>query len=492
MEENHQPLSEEIDLNLIKKRSIAGVAALTSRTFFLQIITLVATFLLTVYLNPEQYGVFFVVSAAVNFLVYFSDIGLAAALIQKKEKINNEDLKTTFTIQQILVLTIVFISMIFSGIFAKFYNLSPQGLWLFRSLVFSLFLSSLKTIPSIILERKLLFNRLIIPQIIENVSFYLVAVWLAYKGFGVSSFTWAVLIRGTSGLIAIYLLAPWKPSFGIHRPSAKHLLTFGIPFQLNSFLALLKDDLLTAFVGKILPMWEVGLIGWAQKWAFMPLRFFMDSVNKVTFPAYSRLQHQKQALQKAVEKSIYAVSLIIFPLLTGLALTAPFFVNFIPRYQKWQGALISLNFFAINGLWSSISTTLVNSLNATGHIKTTLKLMVFWTTFTWILTPILIFKFGYNGVAAASAIVASSSFLTIYLTKKIIPLNFLQSIKTPFLSTGAMIIFFVFLSKIINSLPTLFLIILLNGFFYLIFLFIFDKQRLFKEARIIFRSIKEQ
>jgi threonine/homoserine/homoserine lactone efflux protein len=55
-----------------------------------------------------------------------------------------------------------------------------------------------------------------------------------------------------------------------------------------------------------------------------------------------------------------------------------------------------------------------------------------------------------------------------------------------------MIIFFVFLSKIINSLPTLFLIILLNGFFYLIFLFIFDKQRLFKEARIIFRSIKEQ
>jgi len=491
MDNSLQLPPEDIDLDLIKNRSISGVIALTSRTFFLQIITLVATFLLTVFLDPNQYGVFFVVSAAVNFLVYFSDIGLAAALIQKKEKIEEQDLKTTFTIQQILVLILVIFALLFSSIFAKFYSLSPQGLWLFRALVFSLFLSSLKTIPSIILERKLLFNRLIIPQIVENLSFYAVAVYLAYNGFGVSSFTWAVLVRGILGLITIYLLAPWKPSIGIHRPSAKRLLTFGMPFQLNSFLALLKDDLLTAFLGKILPLWEVGLIGWAQKWAFMPLRFFMDSVIKVTFPAYSRLQHQKETLQKAVEKSIYAVSLVIFPLLAGLALSAPFFVNFFPKYQKWQGALISLNFFVLNGLWSSISTTLVNTLNATGHIKTTLKLMIFWTSLTWILTPLLIFKFGYNGVSAASALVASTSFLTIYLTKKIIPLNFLNSVKVPLFSTTLMVVFFLFLSRIINSLGSLFFVIFLTGLFYLSLLLIFDKKRLLSEARIILQTIKK-
>ncbi len=287
-------------------------------------------------------------------------------------------------------------------------------------------------------------------------------------------------------------MAPWKPVLGIHRPSAKKLLTFGIPFQLNSFLALLKDDLLTVFVGKILPLWEVGLIGWAQKWAFMPLRFFMDSVIKVTFPAYSRLQREKQMLQKAVEKSIYAVSIVIFPLLTGLALTAPFFVDFIPKYQKWQGALISLNFFVINGLWSSISTTFVNTLNATGHIKTTLKLMTFWTTLTWIITPVLIFKFGYNGVAAASALVASTSILTIYLTKKIITINFFQSVKTSLFSTTAMVIFFLTLSKFINSLPGLFIIIFSAALFYLILIFILDKKRLASEAKIILRAIKKQ
>src|SRR5688572_8540103 len=101
------PGTPEIDLHSIKKRSIAGVVALTSRTFVVQIITFVATFALTVFLSPSVYGTFFLVSAVVNFLTYFSDIGLAAALIQKKESVTKHDLKTTFTIQQALVITLI-------------------------------------------------------------------------------------------------------------------------------------------------------------------------------------------------------------------------------------------------------------------------------------------------------------------------------------------------------------------------------------------------
>ena len=207
----------EIDIGEIKKRSVAGVLALTSRTFVLQIISFTGTFLLTVFLAPEIFGIFFVVSAVVAFLNYFSDIGLAAALIQKKEKITNSDLKTTFTIQQILVTIAVLIALVFSTKIAQFYNLNTEGLWLFRSLVFAFFLSSLKTIPSVILERRLDFNRLIIPQIIEVFCFYFVAVFLAWKGLGIKSFTYAVSIRGVSGLIAIYLLQPWLPGFSFDK-----------------------------------------------------------------------------------------------------------------------------------------------------------------------------------------------------------------------------------------------------------------------------------
>ena len=59
---------------------------LSWRYFVLYLITLIAQGFLGALLTTSQFGIFGVVSAIVNFLVYFSDIGLAASLIQKREK----------------------------------------------------------------------------------------------------------------------------------------------------------------------------------------------------------------------------------------------------------------------------------------------------------------------------------------------------------------------------------------------------------------------
>ena len=94
----------EIELQDVKKRSVAGILALTSRTGLLQLISSVGFFLLTIYLDLKLFGVFIVIQAASSFLNYFSDIGLAGALIQKKESLTKDDLATTFTVQQLMVL----------------------------------------------------------------------------------------------------------------------------------------------------------------------------------------------------------------------------------------------------------------------------------------------------------------------------------------------------------------------------------------------------
>jgi O-antigen/teichoic acid export membrane protein len=418
----------EVDIEEVKKRSTQGAVALIGRTLFLQVITLISTFLLTIFLSPQEYGVFFVVSAVVNFLIYFSDIGLAAALIQKKDEIDQDDLATTFTIQQSLVITSVLITLWGSKLISGFYGLSPQGLALFRALVVAFFLSSLKTIPSIIMERKLQFNKLVIPQVVENLVFYLTAVYLAWKGYGLNSFTLAVMLRGISGVVVVYLLEPWKPAFALKRNSAKQLLSFGVPFQANSILALVKDDLLTAYLGRVLSLSEVGFIGWAQRWALTPLRFFSDSIVKVTFPAYSRIQQEKETLRKAIETSIFATASVVFPAVIGLVTIAPSLVDLIPRYEKWQPALISLTLFGINAMWASITTMLTNTLNATGYIKKSLLLMVMWTSLTWILTPLFIKLFGFNGVGLASALTAFSSAYAIVLVKRLVPISALTNV----------------------------------------------------------------
>lgn len=483
---------EELDLALIKKRSIKGVVALTSRTFLLQAVNFLAMFLLTVFLAPEVFGVFFVVSAVVNFLNYFSDIGLAAALIQKREKLTSADLKTTFTIQQILVVFLVTLSLIFSGRLATFYQLSSAGVWLFRSLVISFFLSSLKTIPSILLERKLDFNRLIIPQIGETVLFNLVAVFLAWQGQGITSFSWAVLARGVLGLILIYWLSPWTPGFALNRVSAKRLLSFGVPFQANSLLALIKDDLLTVFLGKILPFAQVGFVGWAQKWANLPLRFVMDSVNKVTFPTYSRLQDNRSALKFGVEKALFAVCFLTFPALMGLGLLAAPLVQALPRYLKWQPALIALYFFCSQAAFSAVSTTLTNTLNATGRIKTTLKLMIMWTVLTWIFTPLFIYFWGFNGVAPAALLVATGVFLPIYLVRKIVPFSLGVNVGRPLLGALVMgVVLFLLLPRLgAVSLLKIGLLILVGAIIYLSAMWVLAKEKILEAKALVLSAFK--
>lgn len=416
---------QEIDIALIKKRSVKGIFALTYRTFAIQVLGLVSNFVLTIFLSPAIFGVYFIVSAGIAFLSYFSDIGLAAALIQKKEEITEEEFKTTFTIQQLLVVTVVILSLLLSGFIKSFYHLDSSGIFLFQALIVAFFFSSLKTIPSIILERNLQFEKLIIPELVESIVFNIVVVVLAIKGFGITSFSIAVLARGLLGLITIYIISPWKMRIGISRESSKKLLSFGIPFQANSFIALLKDDLLIAYLGKVLPLAQVGYIGFAQKWAFMPLRLIMDNVIRITFPSFSRLQDNKDLLGKAVEKSIFAATFIIFPALFGLSVIAPYLINIIPKYEKWEPTVFSLVFFSLNACLSSISTPLTNALNAIGKIKITLYLMVFWTIATWVLTPFLIIIMGFNGVAIASFIISLSVVIVVYLVKKYIEFSIL-------------------------------------------------------------------
>lgn len=453
----------KFDATLITRRSIRGIFVLTA----MQLVNSILFFFLTLFIDARTLGVYFVVSAALAFLVYFSDIGLAAALIQKKEKVTRDDLVTTFTIQELLVLTLVIIGFLFSGFVANFYDLDTPGTRLFQVLLISFFLSSLKTIPSVILERDLEFKKVVIPQIAEALVFNSLAVILVAAGFGITSFTFAVLARGLVGVTLIYIIAPWKPGIGIYKKSAKKLVSFGLPFQANSLLALVKDDFLIIILGKILTLTEVGFIGFAQKWAFMPLRLIMDKVIRVTFPAFSRLQERKDLLGPAIEKVLFSVAFFLFPTITGLVIVAPYAVHIIPKYGKWEQALLLLSFFAINAVFSSISTPLTNFLNALGKIKTTLRLMIFWTISTWLLTFILIRFYGYLGVAMASAIISTSVVIVVYITRKYVEFNVFRAITVPFLGSIVMgIVLYLTLPLFVNNIWTLILSIILGGVLY--------------------------
>jgi len=442
--------NENLSIHDVKSRSVRGVVVLTGRTLVLQIVSLVAQLLLFAYLGVSEFGVFAIVSAVVNFLTYFSDIGLAAALIQKKDAPSETDLKTTFTVQQILMLILLILLIFFSPLIVSHYSLTVSGKYLLYALGFSLWISSFKSIPSVLLERKLEFVKLVFPQILETFVYNIILVFLAMKGFGITSFTIAVVVRSLVGLVTIYWIQPWRLGFAFSTSTLKGLFKFGVPYQVNTLLATFKDDGMVLILGGIIGPIGIGVLSFAQKVARLPLTFFMDTVTRVTFPAFSRLQLEKDHLERSVTRSIFFICLLVFPSLVGIIILMPWIVELIPKYNKWTIALVPLIFVSINFAFAAATTQLTNLLNAIGKIKITFYLMIMWTVLTWALIPLLAIKFGVNGASIGYSLVGLSSIVAIYIAKKYVNFSIYDSIIKPLVASLIMFLVLIFLKKFLS------------------------------------------
>lgn len=479
------------DTKEIKIKSVRGVFALISRQYVVQGFALVANLLFGILLSPAEYATYFIVLSTVAVLNIFSDIGLAAALIQKKSNLTRKDLVTTFTIQQTITLLLMALAFAFTGFVTRHFSFSTVEIYLYYALIFSFFLANLKTIPSILLERELAFGKLIIPQIVEHFVFYGIAVTLAWLGFGVASFIYAVIFRGLTGLVTVYLIKPWLPGLAIDIKVAKRLMSFGAPFQLNSILAYVKDDLWIAFLGGYFARTEMGYITWAMRWTKMPLTFFVNSVLTITFPVFSRLQADNQELSRAINKSMFFVSSSVFPAVIGMAITAPVIFSIIPGFEKWLPSTTAIYFFSATSIIGSISTILTNTLNSIGKVKRTLGLMIMWIVLIWTFTIILMDTYGYNGVAIAAALTSSSSIIVIPMVRRYLSIEVFKEVLPAFVSSVLMILVVLFFRQNTqSSFVNLALMISLGAATYLISMFVLFGHKTLSELRSLINLVK--
>jgi O-antigen/teichoic acid export membrane protein len=430
----------DIEVQDIKTKTVTGAISYFIRTGILQGIGLASAFFLSAFFAPEDFGVYGFVTQIIGLLVFLSDIGLAAALIQKKTEPKTKDYQTAFTVQQILSWFIVAVAL---AIIATGYveqQVGSEGKWILLALAISFPLASIKTVSSIKLQRELEFSKLIFPQILEQLTFHGILVFMAWRGVGVMAYAWAILARSIIGTIAMLLIKPWKIGVRIDKVSLKEMIGFGAKFQLNDFLARIKDQLFYLALGSYLPLRDFGYIQWAKTWSMYPYNLTVQNVMSITFPTFARLQKRKDLLKAAIEKSIYFISLLIFPILAGMIVMISPLTQVIPQYAKWQPAIPSFIMFALSIGWAAISTPLVNTLNAIGKINRSLKLMVIWTVLTWGLTPLLLWQFGTNGVALAALVISFTSVLAIRFVKDYVEVNVWTQIWRQLLAASFMIL----------------------------------------------------
>lgn len=470
----------------LKKNTIFSLLSLFFQSGYSAVLGLVANFILTLVLPPATFGVYILTLSIMAFFNYFSDIGLAASLIQKKD-LSDDDVKTTFTIQQFLVITLLIIGFLLTNIIKSYYKLPDEAVYLYWSLLGAFFLSSLKTIPSIFLERKIQFQKIVLVQIVENTIFYITVSVLALAGLGLYSFAYAVIIRSLVGTLLMYYISFWIPQIGISRVSMKHLLSFGIPFQTNSLLALVKDDLLMVYLGGILGLDALGYIGWAKRWAEAPIRIIMDNVSRILFPVFSRIQTEKDHIAALVDKVLYFQTMLLAPIYVGMILLMHYVVELVPKYSKWEPALPIFYLICFSAFFSSYSTPFINLFNAVKRVGLSFKFMLYWTAMTWILVPILTNLYGPIGFPLTLVVLSLTFIVIVQIAKQIIPFNFLRSISPTILSALIMSIIVSGVKQFGVSVPVFISVGLLGGASYIGILYFLFKKDIIKDIRSILK-----
>lgn len=399
------------ELTWLKTLLARGTAALVGRQLILRVLGFVGSVILARILAPAEFGIFAVAAFVISFFSMVGNVGLGAALIQRKDEIGEDDIQTVFTIQQgafsVLFLLVFFLAPALS----RFYpDLPPGSEWLVRALGLSLLITSLRTVPTIILERDLAYSRIAAIEVAEVLTYQFTAVALAALGLGIWSLVWASILRALAGVAVIFRYVRWRPRVRVSVEKAKVLLKFGIPYQLNSFLGMLTEAVVPSLVAAVSGAAAVGYLNLAKNFSHLPIRVVTDSFGQAAYPAFAKIQDEKESLKEFIVKSINMLSLVIVPVSLFMAALGPELIQTVYG-PKWLPALNAFYFYMAVTLAMPVILPLYIAIVALGKASIILYMNLTLAVLQWGLGSIFVWEYGFIGVPMAQPIITAMFFV---------------------------------------------------------------------------------
>ncbi len=367
----------------LKRKATLGVIVLIARTAVLQVVVLGGNVYLSRILTPGDFGAFAIVQFAIAFFALFGDAGLGGALIQKKTEPTEEELSSVFWLQ--VLLSVFVMAVVFGGsaIFVRVWPDLPQnGAWLMRAMSVEFFLTALRVIPAILLERQLSYGRLSFLEFVLQVVFYVSAIVFARLHLGIMALVLAALLQGASGLLVVYALRPWRPRLVLSIELLRPILRFGLAYQARAILGFLNGAITPIFAGAMLGRTALGLNNWAQNTAYFPLKL-VDIMGRVSFPLFSRLQNDKEAFATSLERSVQICAMAIL-FFVGLFFGLGPNVIHVIYTDQWMPALPLLLVYASITTLGFLAPLIAAALDAIGKPGILLRLSIFWTALNWV------------------------------------------------------------------------------------------------------------
>jgi PST family polysaccharide transporter len=338
----------------LKDQAIAGIEWTAGARVAKLILQFIISVILARLLSPKDFGLIGMIVVFTGFAALFSEMGLGAALIQRKV-IEERHLSSIFwlNIAVGLILTCIFFAA--APLISKFYN-EPRLKIITMLVSVNFFLSSFKAVQFSILSRSMDFRKL---AVIETTTMFIAgafAITLALIGYGVWSLAWQMIITTIIGVILFWFFTDWRPRFQFDKNAVKELLGFSgnlLGFNVFNYWARNVDNLL---VGKFISSTGLGIYSKAYGLMLMPLSQISSTLGRVIFPSLSKSQDDEVLTKRIYLKTIGAIALLTLPMMTGLFVVADSFVLALLG-PKWEDVIPVLRVLCLVGITQSIGTT---------------------------------------------------------------------------------------------------------------------------------------
>ncbi len=428
----------------LRKKVLVGLSWSAGARLLSQIFTWTITIIVMRLLIPGDYGLMAMAGFFINFLTLMNELGLGAALIQKKE-IDDLFLRQIFGL--LLVSNFIFFLMLYASapliaIFFSEQRISP----IIRISAIQFIMMSFSIIPQSLLMRSMDFKNLSIIDLMSAITQSLVTLILALIGYGVWSLVWGNLtfnlIRTTGLIVASRFIC--IPSFSMKGLS--QTMFFGGYVMISRILWYFYTQADTFIIGKFLGKELLGFYSVSMQLASLPMEKTSGIINQVAFPAFSSIQDDYKKAANYFLKAVRIGSFFAFPILWGISSIAPNLIAILLG-DKWQIAAMPLQLISLVIPIRMISNMMSPMLMGIGRADIHF-LNVSLASVMMVLGILIGVHWGVLGVSLAWVIVFPAAFLLnmsrVVKVLKIKLLDVVKAMEKP--AFGAFIMFVVVIS----------------------------------------------
>lgn len=384
-------------------------------------VSVLVTLLLARFLVPEDFGLLAMMTVFIAIGIAVMDSGINQAVIRKLEP-DEAYFSTAFYANLalgVLAYTLLFIAAPF---IADYYEELRLTL-LLRVAGIVIIINSFQVIQVAMLSRALNFKAQMKASLPAAIISGLIAVLLAYQGFGV----WALIVQTLlSALIAVIIywwIQPWRPKLAFQLSALKEMYGFGYKLFLSGLLDTVAKNIYVLVIAKVFSTTEAGLFFFAGRIKEIVITQLVTSVQKVTYPALSKLQDDNVKLKESYRNVLQVITFILFPAMLMLAaLAEPLFEFLFP--ERWLPAVPYLQLMCIAGMLYPLHAINLNILKVKGRsdlflglevIKKTLLVIVLFISYRYGVIGILIGR----GIQSLIAYVPNAYFSSQLINYKI-------------------------------------------------------------------------